>query len=253
MIKRDKLIAMCNEFSVLFDLKEPIDTNLSDKELHAQIKEAVELLEQDDDLSEETIEGLRTMGLFKKNVEKEEPVITLESQINEATKLKELRDIAKVNPEFKVIRGTLTKFTKVPQMRMTMLSILKIKVSKKKPVEEIDLKKLNEEVLKDIGATPLKVVTEVKKVVEKAEPKSELITKKDIKKTEKPIVKVASSKTKKQLFFEEVQKAGEKGILMSEIKKCDWNTAKGTFYSDLKIYSQKNMMFVKDSIIFIKK
>jgi preprotein translocase subunit SecD len=65
--------------------------------------------------------------------------------------------------------------------------------------------------------------------------------------------KTKGEKTKKELFLEEVQKAGEKGISMSEIKKCDWNTESLQYYGYVKFYKESGLIFVKDGKSFIKK
>jgi flagellar biosynthesis GTPase FlhF len=122
---------------------------------------------------------------------------------------------------------------------------------------------------KAVKKSPLKIVEkEAEKEIEKAEP----VIVKNIEDIEKVEDKIAQKgikakgpnknptkkkekvlKTRKQLFLEEVQKAGEKGISMSEIKKCDWNTESLQYYGYVKFYKESGLIFVKDGKSFIKK
>jgi len=55
----------------------------------------------------------------------EEPVLTLEEEINTLKSLKELKDIARSNKEFKSLRDNITAYSNVGALRKDMLNILK--------------------------------------------------------------------------------------------------------------------------------
>lgn len=156
-MSKKQLIELAKELDDLLFEKPTVKTNVSEEELIQQITKAARLLEEGDelenfkvlkslmtpevidglDLEEEQIANLTALGLISEDEkEEEEPKAEEEEpkeedglyeQVKEAGSLRELRDISKSNPEFKSIRGRLSKYkTKehVKDLQDVMLDIL---------------------------------------------------------------------------------------------------------------------------------
>jgi hypothetical protein len=220
---------------------EGIDLTLKKGELEEQVKEAAALLEEEDELEDETIEVLRELikpdldfyvemekegefedenktydsliGIFKSHdilkeedfkEEPEEPEkpeetepeeaeeFTLEDEIKEAGSMKELKNIAKVNDEFKKMRGHLSSFKNVKALRKAMLSTLK----EPEEVEEVSEEK-----------------TKKKPVTEKKEKKKQPAQKKEVPKK----AKGKSGKGVIATIVECIEDSGKKGISKEQI------------------------------------
>lgn len=149
-MKEKSLITTAKELQEILELKPELDVSLDPKELTIQVKEAATLLEADDSITEETTQALRELfpdssGLNKKVIEvfavleilgkegqedekpgepkdvKEDDLFT---EVDNAERMKDLKDIAKSNDEFKTIRGELSKYKSTESLRTAMLDVL---------------------------------------------------------------------------------------------------------------------------------
>lgn len=113
----------------------------TEEEVTKWLKEASVLLEPTDQkkISEDTEDVLTQLGVwpFAETVEPVEPVepvkepeeeaednSNMENEINIASSVRELKDIAKTNEEFKSIRGNLASYKKTDDLRQCMLAML---------------------------------------------------------------------------------------------------------------------------------
>ena len=90
------------------------------------IKEAVEFIEAGDTFSDATnalLENLHHPEGYMKDANVLEE-ISLEDEIKECISLKELKEIAKAEPEFKAIRGKLSSFRDIEGLKADMLMLL---------------------------------------------------------------------------------------------------------------------------------
>ena len=106
------------------------------------IKGAIDFLEEDDDFSIPTKKIINSynmdwfpevLDIEEAEIVEEEALPTLEDEIGKAEKLKDLKDIALSEPEFKSIRGRLASFKTVDELRDDMLCLLS---DKKTPMKE---------------------------------------------------------------------------------------------------------------------
>ena len=125
----------------------------TEEEVTKWLKEASVLLEPTDQkkISEDTEDVLTQLGVwpFAETVEPVEPVepveepeeeaednSNMENEINIASSVRELKDIAKTNEEFKSIRGNLASYKKTDDLRQCMLAMLNPEGVGKKEKEE---------------------------------------------------------------------------------------------------------------------
>jgi len=156
----DRLLEVADELNKLLfanaDDEGFIDVELETEDLKAAIITAAELLDkgEGDELTEESIETLQELfsevevkdkkvlkhltefGIIpekEKSKKEEEPEETeqkepdeddLETQIENAEKISELKDIAKANDEFKKFRSNLNKYKTADDLREAMLEVL---------------------------------------------------------------------------------------------------------------------------------
>ena len=215
-LKRSQLMEASEELNeLLFEEgdKQRIDGN-SVEELSEQIKEAAELIDpEQDEITEDTVQVLKNLDVWelpeKEEPEKEEQTEDAEvvpetdplvEEIEDAERLKDLRDIAKANDEFKEIRGKLTKWKDEEDLRGVMLEILEGPGEEKEP----------EEAPKEKPAPKEKEAPKAKMEVVKGG-KSEKTEKKPAKKKKGTGV-IAS-------VVEAIEKAGKKGVSKEEILK----------------------------------
>ena len=235
-LKRSQLMEASEELNeLLFEEgdKQRIDGN-SVEELSEQIKEAAELIDpEQDEISEDTEQVLKNLDVWelpeKEEPEKEEQTEEAEvvpetdplvEEIEDAERLKDLRDIAKANDEFKEIRGKLTKWKDEEDLRGVMLEILEGPPEEKEP----------EEVPKEKPAPK-------KKEKEEPEPKAKMeVVKGGKEKPEKKPAKKKKGRTKKAVVEEMI--STKKGATIEEIAEKITNEG---IDSDLK----KNKKVVK--------
>lgn len=221
-IKKEMLISTTEELNVLlFDPADPqIDVEQEQEKLEDNIREAMELLSPDDDLTDDTIETLqkvleishegitakttetlRELGIWKDMVKsKEEPEvegvepkdatvreIDLVSQIQNAPRLRDLKKIAKAYDELKSVRSEMSRHKTADDLRQVMLATLRgvseeFKLESKPAPEKVTEKK------------------EVETVVEKKKEETKeqaIVVKKESKKTDKK-----TEQTRAQIFAE---------------------------------------------------
>lgn len=147
-VKLDLLLKAAEDLNEVFGLKPEIytDVDLIEKNLEDgkydsveeyltdHIKKAAELAEPEDEFKANTIAVWQDMGVWMnqeveedEEVKDEEEVIedSLEDQIKNAATLRDLKDIAKSNDEFKNLRGKLSKYDDVDDLMDDMLNVLK--------------------------------------------------------------------------------------------------------------------------------
>jgi hypothetical protein len=135
------LIKAAEELNELLDLTPAIETNpnkTNEKTLLKKLGEASELIEEADEISKETVIALRKAGVWlcqdKKvnakfpeveEIEEEgevEEQLSLLEQIQQAGTMGELKEISKVNDEFKGFRGILTKYKTKLDLQKAMIA-----------------------------------------------------------------------------------------------------------------------------------
>ncbi len=200
-MKNELLVKAAKELDKVLYEEPYIDFKQSPDELTKALMEASKELEDDDKLSEETIdilaqiwedkEGKLTVEVCEvfwklgiippatedKDEQPEDAEVVPETdglaeEIEQARRLKDLKDIAKSNDEFKLIRGKLNGFKEIDDLRDAMLEILD-GIAPEEPEKE-----------------------EAPKAEKKAEPKATMkIVPKD---EEKPVKKAETKKTEKK-------------------------------------------------------
>lgn len=204
-MKKEKLQAIAEEFNELFGLDPEINAKGKTTKVIADIKEAAEMIEPEDEITKETIAGLKELGIpmGKKEEDDIPEEIDLVKEIEKADRVQDLRDIARAYEEFKSLRGMLTKWKTVMSLKDVMLNVLEdksavvevkaeMKIVEKKPVKK---EKPNKEKVKE----------------EKIEKKEDKLQKKKIEKTERPgVIKTIISC---------IENANKKGISKEEILK----------------------------------
>ena len=181
------LIKVANELQKVMDFEEggpPVDGTV--EELTKWVEEAVDEIDYETDkFSDEAVKYLTDLDLWKGPLlEEDEPEVeeaevvedvpdNLVDQVKAAGQMRELKIICKDLDEFKSIRGQLTKYKTMKELREVML-----------------------EMLDDLAAEPVKKA----KPVEKKEP----VVKKEVenKKEEKPSQKPKTGRTRAQVFAE---------------------------------------------------
>ena len=134
------LVAAAENLNEILGLDPAIDVKASDKKLEAKVKEGILWLQLSDDPAEETIEVIKAIDWEDADFEDLDadqdpiPVLqkygvwlneeSLEEQVNDAASLKDLKEIAKANDEFKNLRSSLTKYKTGKELKMAMLSLL---------------------------------------------------------------------------------------------------------------------------------
>ena len=183
-MKKAELTKVAKELNELFGLDPAIDITKSAEQVNEKIKEAMLFLQNDDDLTDNTIAILREIDLTDENLEnfiteekiskKEKTILLstlqtlgiwineeekekekeeeekvedaeviedddLKTEIESATKLSELKIIAKSNDEFKSIRSGLTKYKEVEELQEALMDILS-PGTEKEPEEKATIK-----------------------------------------------------------------------------------------------------------------
>ena len=108
------------------DVPITLPENSTSDQLLNFIKEAVEFIEAGDTFSDATnalLENLHHPEGYMKDANVLEE-ISLEDEIKECISLKELKEIAKAEPEFKAIRGKLSSFRDIEGLKADMLMLL---------------------------------------------------------------------------------------------------------------------------------
>jgi hypothetical protein len=151
-----ELITLINPFETV--IGEKIYTKITDEstadDILKIIKECIPLLEPADKFTKPTQAIIDTVTK-KGTIEVDEPVsktpvdfvpepidettkeVSLTDEITNAERLKDLKDIALSEPKFKSIRGILSSFKDVSQLKETMLNVLNGIATKKHPEEEV--------------------------------------------------------------------------------------------------------------------
>jgi len=140
IMNKKVLVAAAENLNEILGLDPAIDVKASDKKLEAKVKEGILWLQVSDDPSEETIEAIKAIDWADDDFEDLDadqdpiPVLqkygvwlneqSLEEEVTEATTLKELKDLAKANDEFKELRSGLTKFKTGKDLKAAMLELL---------------------------------------------------------------------------------------------------------------------------------
>lgn len=160
----ENLIKAAKELNELLDLTPAIEVNpnkTNEKTLLKKLGEASELIEEADEISKDTVITLRKSGVWlcqdKKvnakfaEVEEEEEIeeegeveesLSLLEQIQQAETKAELKEISKVNDEFKGFRGILTRYKTKIDLQKAMIAWVddeekKPKVEPKKEVKKV--------------------------------------------------------------------------------------------------------------------
>lgn len=181
------LIKTAEELNELFF--DPGDTDiinvvLEPDELRAKIKEAVEVcLKPEDDLSKETIQVLKDLETDKETTDPPKGNDDLFAEVDKAERLRDLKDIAKSNDEFKDIRGKLSSYNTPKDLRTAMLDVL----------DELEKPEKTQE--KKAEPEPTYVKNDKKKTEPKTEPKEKV--KAEVKKPVEKKAKVEKSKDEK--------------------------------------------------------
>ena len=232
-MKKEVLSKAAKELDKLLFETSQIKLNQKPEELQKDFEEASKELQSDDEVSDETLEALteiwkdregeltvkvcdvfRALGILpavEENKQEEEaqivPEDTLVQEINDAERIKDLKDIAKSNDEFKAIRGTLNSFKEMDDLRGEMLAILD------GPAEEVPEVKAEAE--KEVVPAYVKKGNE-----KKAEPKATMkIVPKDKpeKKAEKPKTEKQSGITRQDAVFMAIRKVCKKAVSINDI------------------------------------
>ncbi len=225
-MKNELLVKAAKELDKVLYEEPYIDFKQSPDELTKALMEASKELEDDDKLSEETIDILaqiwedkegkltvevcevfRKLGIIPPADEKEKQTEDAEvvpetnelsDEIYDAKRIKDLKDIAKSNDEFKGIRGHLNGYKDIEDLRTAMLSILKNAPAETEP-----------------EVTPKAEKKEEPKATMKIVPKDE---EKPVKKVEKKVaVKKETGITRQTAVFIAIRKICKKGGSVNDI------------------------------------
>ena len=150
-MKKEVLSKAAKELDKLLFETSQIKLNQKPEELQKDTEEASKELQSDDTITKETLEALteiwkdrageltvkvcdifRALGILPEEdavVVPDDAVVvpdenTLVGEINDAERIKDLKDIAKSNDEFKAIRGKLNGYKEIDDLREAMLAIL---------------------------------------------------------------------------------------------------------------------------------
>jgi len=229
-MKKEVLVKAAKELDKLLFKDPQIDFTQSPEKLVDSLMEASKELESDDELTKETIDvlgelwegkdgkltvevceifqGLGILPLAKEDMREgpEDAIIvdSLVEEVEDAERLKDLKDIAKSNDEFKEIRGKLSGYKDVDALRGAMMEILD------EAPEETEPEKVSEEK----AAEPEYVQKMNKK---KEEPKAKMEVVKGGKKEEKakPLIKKGTGII--ATIVSSIEKSGRKGISKGQI------------------------------------
>jgi hypothetical protein len=162
----ENLIKAAKELNELLDLTPAIEVNpnkTNEKTLLKKLGEASELIEEADEISKDTIITLRKSGVWlcqdKKvnakfaEVEEEEEIeeegeveesLSLLEQIQQAETKAELKEISKVNDEFKGFRGILTRYKTKIDLQKAMIAWVDDEKggTAPEPIAKVDVKKV---------------------------------------------------------------------------------------------------------------
>ena len=148
METKEKLQELAKELNEVLGLDPEISLELSEEKLLKEINETKTMIEPGDTLTEQAQEILAELDLPEapeaENEKKDSiEAIPLRTQMENAERLKDLRDIAKANDEFKSIRGSLTKWKTKMTLIDVMLDVLDDeegeKPEKEEPVKESNI------------------------------------------------------------------------------------------------------------------
>jgi hypothetical protein len=219
-ITGEQLVEVANELNkLLFDPEDPqINTEIGDEEeLKAQILEAAELIQPDDDISEKTEGVLAQLQVkdegtaeakeeeaTKEEATKEEKTEMTEEDmvrlIKSAERSKDVKELIKENDRFKGLRDGLAK------------GIYRVAGGFKKLQEEML------EILEIVQAAPTERKKEKKR--EKKKEKTETV-KKDTYGFKMDSIK--------HLVAKMIEEAGDAGVTVKQIKEAKWNIRKDSY------------------------
>jgi len=235
-MKKEKLSKAAKELDKLLFETSQIKLNQKPEELQKDTEEASKELQSDDTITKETLEALteiwkdrageltvkvcdifRALGILptEKDEQEEDAEVIPETddlveEVDQAERIKDLKDIAKSNDEFKAIRGKLNGYKEIDDLRGAMLAILD------GPAEEIPAVK--EEAEKEKEAEPAYVKKGIEKKKEEPKATMKIVPKdKPVKKAEKPKVKKQTGITRQTAVFIAVRKVCKKGGSVNDI------------------------------------
>ncbi len=131
-----QLQAAAKELNDLFGLKPAIDVTLSADEMVPFIQKAIEMVEPQDEFStvtQKVIDELKALVDEEEVVEETVEAIPLETQVEDAETITELKSIVKNNDEFVSLRKGLGAKINLDDLREEMLDILDEAEAAKKP------------------------------------------------------------------------------------------------------------------------
>jgi len=224
-MKKEVLSKAAKELDKLLFETSQIKLNQKPEELQKDTEEASKELQSDDEITDSTLEVLteiwkdrageltvkvcdifRALGILPAVEDKQEEdaeVVSegddLVEEVDQAERIKDLKDIAKSNDEFKAIRGKLNGYKELEDLRGAMLKILD------GPVEEAPEVKAEAEKEKEAEPAYVKKGIEKKKEAPKATMKIVPKDKPEKKRTKKAVVEEMIS-TKKGATIEEIAK-----------------------------------------------
>jgi len=167
-MKKEVLSKAAKELDKLLFKTSQIKLNQKPEELQKDTEEASKELQSDDTITKETLEALteiwkdrdgeltvkvceifRGLGILpavEENKQEEDAEIvpdedSLVGEINDAERIKDLKDIARSNDEFKAIRGQLNGYKELEDLRNEMLVILDGSVKKAEPEVKAEAEK----------------------------------------------------------------------------------------------------------------
>ena len=173
METKEKLQLLAKELNEVLGLDPEISLELLEEKLLKEINEAKTMIEPGDTLSEQAEEILAELDLPEapeSENEKEDSIeaIPLRTQMENAERLKDLRDIAKANDEFKSIRGALTKWKTKMSLIDVMLDVLDDMEGKEmQEKEKVKPEPVTKAKAKKVVATKEKEKVEEKKTISK--------------------------------------------------------------------------------------
>ena len=136
-VEKSQLVNAAKELNDVFGLDPEIDVKESEENLTELVKSAAQWRKPDDEFTAGTVRTLKALRVWdiKGDASEEPPVEEQEDDVQElntvlldqvegAEKLKDLKDIARANDEFKAIRGKLNGYKTADELREDMLEIL---------------------------------------------------------------------------------------------------------------------------------
>jgi len=214
-MKKELLVSMIKELDKLLYQDSELNPDQKPDKLQADIEEASKELQSDDELSKQTIDGLtqiwedrageltveigevfQGLGILPLADEKAEETTNavthvekfikddLVTEVEGAERLKDLKDIARSNDEFKAIRGKLNGYKEVDDLRGAMMEILDAA-----PKEDVKIKGAPKPEKKTEPKAKMEIVHKGKEEKPKSEKKTAGI--KDHSKSNKAVVYLA--------------------------------------------------------------